>query len=200
MSAEHRQFIRRIRTANESMLRLVNDLLDVSRIEAGKLVLRRGPVDLRELVGQNVAVHRLLAAKKQIEVSFPAWPDEPLRLEADGPKLEQVLSYLIANALKFSPPGARVEVGVVRDGAQVVVSVRDHGPGIPASEVGKLFAFFQKTSVQSPGGESSSGLGLGIARKIVEGHGGAIRVETREGLGSTFSFSLPLDAAASLPA
>jgi signal transduction histidine kinase len=136
----------------------------------------------------------VLAAKKHIHLTFDAPDSLDLTLEADGPKLEQVLNNLIGNALKFSPPGAGVEVRLVRDGDRAVVSVRDQGPGIPAAEVGKLFRFFQKTSVRSTGGERSSGLGLAIARKIVEGHGGAIWVETEAGRGSTFSFALPLTA------
>ena len=85
-----------------------------------------------------------------------------------------------------------MEVSLSREGDRAVVAVRDQGPGIPAQEVGRLFRFFQKTSVRSVGGERSSGLGLAIARKIVEGHGGMIRVETQPGRGSTFSFTLPL--------
>ena len=192
VSEEHAQFIATIRHTSESLLRLVENLLDVSQIEAGKLELHRQPLDLRALVEQNLALNRVLAAKKQIPLTLDAPDSHSLTLEADGPKLEQVLNNLIGNALKFSPPSAGVEVRLVREDDRAVVSVRDQGPGIPAEEVGKLFRFFQKTSVRSAGGERSSGLGLAIARKIVEGHGGAIWVETEPGRGSTFSFALPL--------
>jgi signal transduction histidine kinase len=145
---------------------------------------------LRALVERNLALNRVLATRAQRQLALVAPECPPLLLDADGPKLEQV--YLIGNALKFSPPGIRIEVGLVRDGERAVVSVRDQRPGIPAQEVGKLFHFFQKTSVRGAGGERGAGLGLAIARKIVEGHGGTIQVETEPGRGSTFSFALPL--------
>lgn len=192
VSEEHCQFIVTIRHTSEALLRLVDNLLDVSQIEAGKLELHRQPLDLRALVEQNLALNRVLATKAQRQLALVTPESAPLPLDADGPKLEQVLNNLIGNALKFSPPGTRVEVSLVREGDRAVVSVRDEGPGIPARELGKLFRFFQKTSVRSAGGERSSGLGLAIARKIVEGHGGTIQVETEPGRGSTFSFALPL--------
>jgi signal transduction histidine kinase len=192
VSEEHLHFIVTIRQTSESLLRLVDNLLDVSQIEAGKLEMNHQPLDLRALVEQNLAFNRVLAAKMQRQLALVAPEAAPLPLDADGPKLTQVLNNLIGNALKFSPPGACVEVSLVRESDRAVVSVRDQGPGIPAEEVGKLFRFFQKTSVRSAGGERGSGLGLAIARKIVEGHGGTIRVETEAGRGSTFSFTLPL--------
>ncbi|MDG4596522.1 MAG: ATP-binding protein [Candidatus Contendobacter sp.] len=192
VSEEHSQFIVTIRQTSESLLRLVDNLLDVSQIEAGKLELNRQPLDLRVLVEQNLAFNRVLAAKMQRRLVFVPPKFASLMLEADGPKLEQVLNNLIGNALKFSPAGTRVEVSLARESERAVVSVRDQGPGIPAEEVGKLFRFFQKTSVRGAGGERGSGLGLAIARKIVEGHGGTIWVETEPGCGSTFLFSLPL--------
>jgi signal transduction histidine kinase len=193
VSGEQRQLIQVIRATSESLLRLVEDLLDVSQIEAGKLELRRQPVDLSALIAQNTALHRVLAAKKRIELTFTTDQAVPLTLVADGPKLEQVLNNLLGNALKFSFPGGHVIVSLARDGARAVVSVRDDGPGIPADEVDRLFRFFQKTTVRSTGGERGTGLGLGIARKIVEGHGGTIGVETAVGRGSTFWFALPLE-------
>ncbi|MDG4551271.1 MAG: ATP-binding protein [Candidatus Contendobacter sp.] len=192
VSEEHSRFIVTIRQTSESLLRLVDNLLDVSQIEAGKLELNRQPLDLRALVERNLAFNRVLAGKTQRQLVLVTPESTPLLLDADGPKLEQVLNNLIGNALKFSPPGTRVEVSLAREGDRAVVSVRDRGPGIPAEEVGKLFRFFQKTSVRGIGGERGSGLGLAIARKIVEGHGGAIQVETEPGRGSVFSFALPV--------
>lgn len=195
VTAEHVQFIVTIRQTSEALLRLVDNLLDVSRIEAGKLELHCQPLDLRALVEQNLVLNRVLATKTHRQLTLVTPESTPLLLDADGPKLEQVLNNLIGNALKFSPPDTCVEVSLVRKGDHAVVAVRDQGPGIPTGEVSKLFRFFQKTSVRSAGGERSSGLGLAIARKIVEGHGGTIRVETEPGRGSTFSFSLPITSA-----
>ena len=113
-------------------------------------------------------------------------------LALDEQKLEQALNNLIGNAVKFSYPESVVEVDIRRLGEEVVVSVRDHGQGIPAHETKQLFQPFATTSVRGTAGEKSTGLGLAITRKVVEGHGGRIWLESRVGEGSTFSFSLPL--------
>jgi signal transduction histidine kinase len=107
--------------------------------------------------------------------------------------MEQVLNNLIGNAIKFSHPKTTVEVRAARRERDVVVEVRDEGQGIPAGEIDKLFIPFASLSVKSTGGEQSTGLGLAIARRIIEGHGGEIRVRSEVGVGSTFSFSLPVN-------
>ncbi|HEV2762947.1 MAG TPA: sensor histidine kinase, partial [Pyrinomonadaceae bacterium] len=106
---------------------------------------------------------------------------------------EQVLNNLISNAVKFSHPQTTVKVHTARREKDVVVAVSDEGQGIPEGEVERLFVPFASLSVKSTGGEQSTGLGLAIARKIIEGHGGRIWVQSEVGVGSTFSFSLPLN-------
>jgi signal transduction histidine kinase len=101
------------------------------------------------------------------------------------------LNNLISNAVKFSQPGTTVEVSAAADDGGVLISVRDEGPGIPEAEQAKLFQPFGRTSVRSTAGERSTGLGLAISRKIVEGHGGRIWVQSHVGLGSVFLFTLP---------
>jgi PAS domain S-box-containing protein len=191
LSAEQRHdFIRRINGNGEFMLKLINDLLDVAKIESGRLDLELATGDLCNLIEENLTMNRMLAEKKGIRLDFaPECGLPPLRF--DRGKVEQVLNNLISNALNYSAPGTTVTVRASRMDGSVVVSVQDQGPGIPAEELDHLFKPFSRTSVQSTAGEKSTGLGLAISRKIVDGHGGRIWAESGVGRGSTFSFSLP---------
>ena len=177
---------------SDFMLRLVTDLLHISKIESGKLQLELSETDLVGLVERNVELNRVLAVQKQINIAFTrADPMPPLTV--DAPKIEQVLNNLISNAIKFSNPNTTVEVRAARGEREAVVAVRDEGQGIPADEIERLFIPFEKLSVKSTGGEESTGLGLAIAKRIVEGHGGKVWVQSEVGTGSTFSFSLPFN-------
>jgi PAS domain S-box-containing protein len=183
-------FLRRINSGGEFMLKLIDDLLDVAKIEAGKLDLQPKEEDLCGLIEDTLTLNRMLAEKKRIRLDFtPEYGLPPLRF--DRGKVEQVLNNLFSNAIKFSAPGTAVKVQASRVNGSVLVSVRDQGQGIPPEELDKLFKPFSKTSVQATAGESSTGLGLAICRKIIEGHGGRIWAESEVGKGSTFSFSLP---------
>jgi signal transduction histidine kinase len=191
LNEEQREFVTTIKDTSEFMLRLVTDLLDVTAIEAGQLKLDRQPADLVRLIQHNVALNRVLAAKKDIAVEFDA-PAACPPFALDAGKIEQVLNNLIGNAVKFSHRGTRVQVRLTGGQDVVTVAVADRGQGIPAADLPKLFTPFSKTSVRSTGGEQSTGLGLAIVRRIVEGHGGRIWVESEVGQGSTFFFALPL--------
>jgi signal transduction histidine kinase len=183
--------MRRINTNGELMLKLINDLLDVAKIESGRLDLELATGDLCGLIEENLTMNRMLAEKKGIRLDFAPEYGMPL-FRFDRGKVEQVLNNLISNALKFSATGTAVTVQASRVNGTVVVSVRDHGQGIPAEELDKLFKPFSKTSVRGTAGERSTGLGLAICRKIVEGHHGRIWAESEPGKGSTFSFALPV--------
>lgn len=187
---QERRFLAQIAKSSQFMLRLLEDLLDVSQIESGKLQLNLAPLDLAAAVAGSVELNRMLAGAKNIAIELPPQA-APLWVEADATKIEQVLNNLISNAVKYSPPGTTVGVTLEADAGEVTVRVRDQGQGIPAAELSRLFQPFSKTSVKSTGGEKSTGLGLAITRRIVEGHGGRIGVESRVGEGSRFSFSLP---------
>lgn len=191
LSREHLEFISIIRSSSHFMFQLVNDLLDITQIEAGKLNLNRQPTDLISLLNHNINLNRVLIAKQQRKLVFHHADHLP-ELLVDAAKIEQVLNNLITNAAKFSEPGSTVTVSLSRQPEAVVVSVKDEGRGIPEAELGRLFKPFGRTSVQSATGEKSTGLGLVIVRKIVEGHQGKIWVESEFGKGSTFYFSLPL--------
>ena len=193
LDAQQVGFIHKINSSSEFMLALVNDLLDISRIEAGRLELDLSPIDVAALISRNVSLNRVLAAKKRIDISLEH--DESVgRMMLDAPKIEQVLNNLIGNAIKFSPPGSRVEVKLARFDERMIISVKDEGPGIPADEIEKLFRPVERGRAQSTAGEKSTGLGLAIVKRIITGHGGDIRVESATGKGAVFSVSLPLNS------
>jgi len=192
------EMLRSIKASSEFMLQLIEDLLHLTKLESGKLELRIASTDLAELTARHVAVNRPLAAHKNIRIDSHIEPDLP-PIEADSHKIEQVLENLISNAIKFSPPDTTVGVTLRRGGTGLRIEVSDQGPGIPKGEWGTLFQPFQRTSVKPTGGEKSSGLGLSIARKMVEAHGGRIWFESEAGKGSTFFVSLPLHSTPPAP-
>ncbi len=146
--------------------------------------------DLNDLAQRNISLNRVLAHQKAIELVFH--PSDTLpTLVLDRSKVEQVLNNLIGNAVKYSHPGTRVTISIEAVSGFAVCSVSDQGLGIPAEEIPKLFKAFGRTSVRATGGEQSTGLGLAIVRRIVEGLGGRITVESEVGKGSTFTFTLP---------
>ena len=191
LSGEQHAFVTTIKEMSDFMVRLINDLLDVTIFESGQLKLARLPADLAAVISANVALNRVLAARKDIALEFDP-PSAAPGLTFDALKIQQVLNNLIGNAIKFSHRGTRVKIRLYPDGAMMTVAVQDQGQGIPAEELHKLFLPFSKASVRSTAGEESTGLGLAIVRQIIEGHGGRIWVESVVGTGSTFFFTLPL--------
>jgi len=192
LTDQQSMFVTNMKRCAESMLHLVEDLLDVSALESGTLRLRLSQVDLKALIDETTRLNQPQAAAKDIELSTNL-PEQDLVLQADGPKLEQVLNNLISNAVKFSLPGTRVQVTLREEPDLVVLSVSDQGQGIPEREMGRLFQPFGRTSVRSTGGERSTGLGLAIAKNIVEAHRGHIEAQSKVKQGSTFTVTLPRD-------
>jgi signal transduction histidine kinase len=190
LNEDQLEFLVMIRSTSESMLRLINDFLDVSSIESGHLSLNLQPSDPHKLLERALVLNAVLAQKKGIAVTLEVEGALPT-LSLDEGKIAQVLNNLMSNAVKFSKSGTAVTVRAAAENGDVRVEVRDQGPGIPEEERGKLFQPFGKTSVRSTAGESSTGLGLAIVRKIVEGHGGRIWVESQVGVGTGFLFTLP---------
>lgn len=191
ITEQQRELLEITRSSSQFMLDLVNDLLDIAKIESGKLHLNLQETDLAVLVSQNVALNRALADKKNITLVLDV-PDDLPPLTVDPGKMEQVLNNLISNAIKYSYPGTTVSIRLARQGDSVLLSVADEGQGIPADELGKLFQPFERTSVTTTAGEKSTGLGLVIVKRIVEGHHGKIWVESTVGKGTTFFVSLPM--------
>jgi len=168
----------------DRVTRLVAELLDISRLETGRLTLRRQLVDLARLVEQVLEKVRMMEPELEVSVAF----DENFpRVYADPDKIEQVLTNLVENAAKYADPKGMRVVGQAGEG-EVSVAVVDQGPGIPASDLPRVFTKFFRRAETRPTG---SGLGLWISRGLVEAHGGKLVVESTVGQGSTFRFSLP---------
>jgi signal transduction histidine kinase len=190
LTPQQREMVSAISRNSDFMLRLITDLLQISRIESGKLQLEMQLADLVELLRKNVQLNRLLAQQKEIELDLVC-KEEQLTLLMDTQKIEQVLNNLLQNAIKFSHSGTVVTVELERTEPGALISVKDQGQGIPAEEMDRLFKPFQKMSVRSTRGEPSTGLGLAIAKRIVVGHQGEIWAESQPGAGSTFYVRLP---------
>jgi len=191
LSDEHRAFISTIKRTSRFMLGLVDDLLDVTTIEAGRLTLDRQPSDLGRLLADNVPLNRTLAARKNITIELATTDSLPM-VTLDARRIEQVLNNLIGNAMKFAPPGSRVTVSAAATADAVTIRVTDQGPGIPAADLPNLFKPFAKATARGTAGEKSTGLGLAIVGKVVAAHGGRIWVESEVGKGASFVVSLPL--------
>jgi signal transduction histidine kinase len=174
-----------VRTA-ERMGRLIDDMLDLAKLQAGQLQLERKPVELAGLVREVLETFGPLAEKKHARLEGQVAPE--LRARGHRNRLLEVLSNLVDNAIKFTRDGGSVTIGVERSGRELVVSVADTGPGIPREQLPHVFERFWKARKKQGVG---LGLGLSIAKLLVEAHGGRIWVESELGKGATFRFTLP---------
>jgi signal transduction histidine kinase len=183
----------------DRMSRLILELLDVSRIETGRLEIRREPIAWSHFVRDVVHRHHTAVSDRRFHVSVP---DDGRFVSGDRDRLEQVLGNLLENAVKYSPDGSDITVTVDDRGDSFVTAVCDRGIGIPADELGQVFERFHRGRQVSSTNYGGLGLGLYITKQIIERHGGSIWVESREGQGTTFYFSLPVadqPAVAALP-
>jgi signal transduction histidine kinase/pSer/pThr/pTyr-binding forkhead associated (FHA) protein len=170
---------------------LLTDLLDVSRIEAGKVHVVPRQVQFEDLVEDGRRRYELWAGHKQIRFQVHI-PEQLPMASLDPRRVQQVLNNLISNAIKFTKPGGAITLAARQRGEELEVAVIDTGQGIDPTELERVFGRFEQTSAQPTAGEYGSGLGLAIAKKLVELHGGRIWVESKVGVGSKFSFTLPL--------
>jgi signal transduction histidine kinase len=191
LTPEQLEYLFWIKKSSEFALTLVNNLLDVAKIESGKLELEAESRNFIPIVSQGVLLNRNLAEAKHIRLDFNGDATLP-KMMVDAPKIEQVMNNLISNAIKYSHPHTKVEIRVHQQESEVVIAVKDEGQGIPTAELNKLFQPFSKTSVKGTENEVGTGLGLLICRQIVEAHHGRIWVESEVGKGSTFYVALPL--------
>ncbi|CAN2050392.1 hypothetical protein GMMP13_970005 [Candidatus Magnetomoraceae bacterium gMMP-13] len=192
LSNEQKEIISKIKSSSEFMLQLVNEFLDISIIESGRLTLDLQETHLASLIKESISFNCIFAVKKGIRLVFNYSDTENIpSIILDVSKIKQVINNLISNALKFSYPQGCVEISLKKIKNQVVISVKDEGQGIPKGEMTKLFSPFEKTTVRSTAGEKSTGLGLAIAKKIIQEHNGEIRAKSKPGHGSIFYVSLP---------
>jgi signal transduction histidine kinase len=178
-----------IQSSSRRLLGLVGQIVELGRLRAGRLELDRRPTDLRIVVGHAVEDVRPLAERGRLRLEV-ALPDGLPFVTADPDRLQQVLVNLLANAVRFTPAGGLVRVSAASEAREVVVQVADTGVGIPADLVPSIFEPYE----QAHRGRGGSGVGLMVVRSLVEAHGGRVRVESEEGRGSRFTFTLPVAA------
>jgi signal transduction histidine kinase len=176
----------------EQMVDLITDFLSVEAMEQGKINLRKMTLSLSELTGYVLSTNKALAEKKQQTVNFLPCDSAESLVFGDSERLYQSIENIFSNAVKYSPFGAPIDVRVEKIGSTVRLSVKDTGAGLSDEDQKKLFGKFQKLSPRPTGNETSTGLGLSIAKLIVELHGGTIRAESSLGRGSTFFIELPV--------
>ena len=186
------QQLARVQANGKHLLGLINDVLDLSKIEAGQLELQRGPVALGEVVQTVESSTGSLATAKHLRLVTDLEPGLPV-VEGDARRLTQVLLNLVGNAIKFTEEGT-ITITARRRGETVEVGVEDTGPGIPSADQQRIFEAFHQLDSSSTRRQGGTGLGLAIAQQIVELHGGAIGVESEPGRGSRFFFTLPIQA------
>jgi signal transduction histidine kinase/DNA-binding response OmpR family regulator len=197
---EQKKWLAKILANGSSLVNLVSDFLDVSKLEAGYVNINAEATDLGQLLQNSLDNYLILAQNKNITVKKIIHPSIPA-VHADARRLDQVLGNLITNAIKFTSEGGDIEVAAARaDAREAKVWVKDNGAGIPAEEIDQLFNKYRQGSNINDCGRKGTGLGLVICKMIVEAHGGKIWVDSEVGKGSTFFFSLPLDTQADLPA
>ena len=199
LSAEQRDFVETVRKSGEALLAIINDILDFSKLEAGKMDIEAFSFDLGLVLEEVAEMMAPRAAEKALDlvVHYPA--GSPRLFVGDGDRIRQVVTNLIGNAIKFTDAGhvlIEAECTAGKASAEVIISITDTGIGIPPDKVNLLFQQFSQADGSTTRRYGGTGLGLAISKKLVDSMGGSIRVESKAGAGSTFSFSLPMPQAA----
>lgn len=193
-SPAEERLLQNIDRSTERLILLINDVLDMARLSAGRVTLRCAPVDLGELAREAIGTVRPLADAKgqslELALPGPAWATN-LTVTGDRRRLEQVLLNILHNAIKYTPSAGVIRIGADGDGACVRVWVRDSGPGIAATDQDHIFERFYVGRADGVERADATGLGLAIARSLIDLHGGSIGVTSQPGAGSTFYFTLP---------
>ena len=188
---EDRQLLELADTSAHRLLGIIDDLLDISRIEAGRLKIEEEPFDLRECVGQVAEMFAGRSREKGLRLHWQVAAELPLQVQGDPVRLGQVLINLVGNAVKFTAKG-EIAVSVAGEGNNLLFTVRDTGIGIPTDKIDHLFQPFMQVDSSLTRRHGGTGLGLAISKELVQMMGGEIRLESVEGRGSTFTFMLPL--------
>ncbi|MGE0435072.1 MAG: sensor histidine kinase, partial [Planctomycetota bacterium] len=190
LNTRQKEYLTAVLNSGRHLLQLINDVLDLSKIEAGRMELRPEPCDVRVAVSEVCAVMAPVASGRGIVIDPQVSDlDEPLML--DSQRFRQVLYNLVSNAVKFSHDDGVVQIHATLDGAGLRVQVSDQGIGIKPGDMGKLFVEFQQIETGAARHYEGTGLGLALTRRIIELQGGSIDVDSMPGLGSTFTVLLP---------
>jgi signal transduction histidine kinase len=192
LNDQQRRALSMMQRATESMTNLITALLETIRVESTANVIYE-PCQVNDLIRRAIEDLRPLSEAKNHKIKYEP-PDESLLLMGDPSRLNSVMSNLLSNAIKFTKPEGEISIGVKWDDDQATISISDNGPGIPEDEISRVFEhlFRGRINVEDPDNPiEGTGLGLALAKTVIEQHGGDIWVESEEGKGSTFSFSLP---------
>ncbi|SEB42164.1 PAS domain-containing sensor histidine kinase [Terriglobus roseus] len=190
LSERQLRFVENIRRDSEHLLELINDVLDLSRIEAGGLTIHPEELSLHQAFTEAIETVRLSCEAKALRVTVSCDPD--LVLLADPTRLRQILTNLLSNAIKFTAPGGAIRMKATREPGFAKISIRDNGIGIAPEELSNIFGKFYQVGVTTGGVREGTGLGLAICRELVETQGGSLSVSSQLGTGSIFSFTMPL--------
>jgi signal transduction histidine kinase/ActR/RegA family two-component response regulator len=184
------EYLRDILGSGQHLLELLNDVLDLSKVEAGRMELNRSTFGVREAIEYSLSMVRERAQQRSITIDYDI-TDRVQELFADRLRITQVIVNLVSNAVKFTPAGGRISVTATTDGSEVAISVSDSGPGVPAEDRERIFESFQQGG-RGADREEGTGLGLTLSRRIVELHDGRMWLHTELGAGSTFGFAVPV--------
>jgi signal transduction histidine kinase len=193
VNAKQREYLDDILSSANHLLSLINDILDLSKVEAGQVELEMATFSLREALERGIVMVREKAVENGIQLELRLDPSVDL-IQGDERRIRQVVFNLLSNAVKFTPEGGRIDVSTAREDGMVRIAVQDSGPGIAAADWELIFEEFQQARSGDSERPEGTGLGLALSRKLVQLHGGRIWVESELGKGSTFVFTLPVGA------
>jgi signal transduction histidine kinase len=180
-----------IRDAANRLTQMVDDLVSDAMADALDITIRREPVDISVLVQEVAEANRPIATRKEQSITVVAPPDHAAMCDSD--RIRDAIDNLVSNAIKYSPIGGAIELLVAREGDSILVQIRDQGAGLSPEDISRLFGRFQRLSAKPTAGETSTGLGLSIVKRIVDLHGGRVAVESAgPGKGATFKMTLPV--------
>jgi signal transduction histidine kinase len=182
-------YVNDVLEAGRHLLSLINDVLDLAKIEAGRMELELSPVAIHEILESAVSMHSERASRGGIALALDTEPEE-ITITADERRVRQIVFNLVSNAVKFTPDGGRVDISALAEDGRVEIAVTDTGPGIRAEDHETIFEEFEQAAEGKQ--VDGTGLGLPLSRRLVELHGGRLWVESEPGKGSTFRFILPM--------
>ena len=197
VNEKQEEYLDDILSSGNHLLSLINDVLDLSKVEAGQIELDIGPFSLREALESGVVMVRQRATRESVRITLE--PTEVGVVRGDERRVRQVVFNLLSNAVKFTPANGRVDVRALQVNGEVRISVADTGPGIAPDGAERIFEEFQQTEAGLEQREGT-GLGLTLSKRLVELHGGRIWVDSELGAGSTFVFTLPARSSSACPA
>ncbi len=190
LSDQQREYVVYIRRSGDHLLEMVNDILDLSKIEAGRIEIEKNPFDLNIILSRSPSTIKSLADKKKIKMELNIDPNLDF-IEADEIRIKQMLYNLISNAIKFTDPGKRIGIEAHIKDDRAVIEVWDEGIGIAEEDLENVFNPFEQVGQAESGKPEGTGLGLAISRRLIELHGGSLSVKSKKRAGSRFTILLP---------